>query len=381
MKILALEPYYGGSHRAFIEGWSAVSNHEWTVLQLPAYKWKWRMRHAAVTFADEVKKHIEFGEKWDIVFCSDMLNLAEFLGLAPQSINALPTVAYFHENQLTYPARFEDERDYQFVMTNITTALAADEVWFNSNFHKNSFLQALNSFLKKMPDYRLTDNVEKIRAKAIICPQGINPMPHRCDKRIKGPLRILWSARWEHDKNPEGFFEALKVLKKRNIEFRISVIGQSFRDTPKVFTWAKKFFHDQIDHWGFQETRAEYEKCLTEADLIVSTAVHEFFGISAVEAIAAGAYPMLPKRLAYPEILELDNDSSAEDFFYDGTTAALTDKLEMLANRLRADLLWQQDSNRAAKTVEKFYWNKLGSKLDKQLEAVKEQSEKMGSKK
>ena len=54
MRILALEPYYGGSHRAFLDGWVAHSRHEWTVLELPAYKWKWRMRHAAITLADRV---------------------------------------------------------------------------------------------------------------------------------------------------------------------------------------------------------------------------------------------------------------------------------------------------------------------------------------
>ena len=51
MRILALEPYYGGSHQAFLDGWSKRSCHTWTVLTLPAAKWKWRTRHAAITFA------------------------------------------------------------------------------------------------------------------------------------------------------------------------------------------------------------------------------------------------------------------------------------------------------------------------------------------
>ena len=51
MRILALEPYYGGSHQAFLDGWIAHSQHEWTVVSLPAYHWKWRMRHAAITMA------------------------------------------------------------------------------------------------------------------------------------------------------------------------------------------------------------------------------------------------------------------------------------------------------------------------------------------
>ena len=370
MNILALEPYYGGSHKAFIKGWSAISRHRWTVLKLPPYKWKWRMRHAAITFADQAKQLCDAGEKWDIILCSDMLNLAEFTGLAPKEIQQLPKVAYFHENQLTYPARFESERDYQFVMTNITTAMAAEKVWFNSAFHRDSFLQAIPVFLGKMPDYQLPDAAERIRAKSAICPQGIAKIKNRDPKRTPGPLRILWAARWEHDKGPEDFFEALKILKNNSIDFRLSVTGQSFRDKPAVFEWAKKYFHKEIDRWGYQKTRTQYEQALTETDIVVSTAAHEFFGISIVEAIAAGAYPVLPNRLAYPQILSLDQDSNRAEFFYDGSAAALADKLQQLAERVQRGGLWGQDENRAATLVEKFQWPKLAPELDERIEKI-----------
>ncbi|MBL7115787.1 MAG: DUF3524 domain-containing protein [Kiritimatiellae bacterium] len=55
MHILALEPYYGGSHKAFLDGWQAHSTHTWHTLSLPDSMWRWRMRHAAVTFAREAK--------------------------------------------------------------------------------------------------------------------------------------------------------------------------------------------------------------------------------------------------------------------------------------------------------------------------------------
>ena len=58
MKILGLEGYYGGSHKAFIDGWMGVSGHDWTLLTLAGYKWKWRMRHGAVTFADDVCERV-----------------------------------------------------------------------------------------------------------------------------------------------------------------------------------------------------------------------------------------------------------------------------------------------------------------------------------
>jgi len=96
------------------------------MLTLPPHKWKWRMRHGAITLADRANQHAAAGETWDALFCSDMLNLAEFVGLADESVGRLPSVAYFHENQLTYPVRHEDERDYHFVLTNLTTAMAAE---------------------------------------------------------------------------------------------------------------------------------------------------------------------------------------------------------------------------------------------------------------
>lgn len=58
------------------------------------------MRHAAVFFAERVADRAGRGERWDCLFCSDMLNLAEFFGLCPESVARLPAIAYFHENQL-----------------------------------------------------------------------------------------------------------------------------------------------------------------------------------------------------------------------------------------------------------------------------------------
>jgi glycosyltransferase involved in cell wall biosynthesis len=368
MNILALEPYYGGSHQAFIDGLSKVSKHNWTVLTLPAHKWKWRMRHSAITFATRTVELMEKQQSWDLLFCSDMLNLAEFVGLAPAGVAELPKVIYFHENQLTYPIRVEDERDYQLAMTNLTSALAADAVWFNSQFHQDSFLEALGKFLKSMPDYQPLEAVVKIRAKSSVCPPGISDFPTRRERK-PGPMRILWAARWEHDKNPEDFFKALEILKTKNISFKISVIGQSFQDRPEVFDWAYSKFQDYIDYWGYQQTREDYERALCEADVVVSTANHEFFGISIVEAVAAGAYPLVPNRLSYPEIFGLGRINGVEQFFYDGTVRDLADKLSRLAARIEKDAIWPATTGPATLT-EDLRWKNLVSRYDEAIEEI-----------
>ena len=369
MNILVLEPYYGGSHKAFIDSLSKVSENTWTILTLPAHKWKWRMRHSAITFARLAAEQIKKGQAPDMVFCSDMLNLAEFTALAPVEISALPKVIYFHENQLTYPVRVEDERDYQFAMTNLTSALAADAVWFNSQFHLNSFLEALVKFLKSMPDFQPLEVTEIIRAKSSVHPPGIadlTPLP----ERKPGPLRILWAARWEHDKNPELFFEAIEILKTNEVQFKLSVIGQSFRDRPDVFSKANHRFAEHIDHWGYQKTRHDYEHALQQSDVIVSTANHEFFGISVIEAIAAGAYPLVPNRLSYPEILGLAQIENAEQFFYDSSTGDLAHKLTRLAARLDKGRLFPATINPAILT-DRFKWKNLALPYDRALEQIR----------
>lgn len=368
MNILALESYYGGSHKAFIDGLSQLSKHNWTILTLPAHKWKWRMRHSAITFAQQAAELLTKGKSHDLVFCSDMLNLAEFIALAPVEISRLPKVMYFHENQLTYPVRFEDERDYQFAMTNLTSALTADAVWFNSRFHMNSFLEALVKFLKSMPDFQPLEAPDIIRAKSSIYYPGIADLK-KSSERKPGPLRILWAARWEHDKNPELFFEALEIIKKSGVKFSLNVIGQSFRDCPDIFAKAHEFFSNHIDHWGYQKARADYEHVLTQADVVVSTANHEFFGISMVEAIAAGAYPLVPDSLSYPEIIGLDRIEKTEQFFYDGSSHDLADKLSTLAAQINEGELFSGLIKPVTMT-DRFKWHNLAPAYDEALDKI-----------
>jgi len=360
MRILALEPYYGGSHRQFLDAWSSHSRHEFTILGLPAHKWKWRMRHASVTLADQVAELTAAGGRWDAVFCGDMLNLPEFLGLAPRPVRSLPSVAYFHENQLTYPDERKEPRDIHFALSNMTTALAG-ETWFNSAFHRDSFLGALEALLADMPDYQLPDVVERIRSASRVMHPGVDRFQPR-GPRPGGPMRILWAARWEHDKDPETFFDAIGRLEAGGAEFRLSVIGPQFGRIPPVFQTARGRLAHRIDRWGYQETLDEYRAALREADVFVSTARHEFFGISAVEAAAAGAMPVLPERLAYPEVFQLGKFPGAEALFYSGGAGGLARRLAELAD----GGFWPG----AAEIVKPLAWPVVAAAMDDAIDAL-----------
>jgi len=65
---------------------------------------------------------------------------------------------------------------------------------------------------------------------------------------------------------------------------------------------ARAWLGGRVIHWGTATDRAHYEALLETADIAISTAKHEFFGISMLEATHWGAFPLVPQRLSYPEI-------------------------------------------------------------------------------
>jgi glycosyltransferase involved in cell wall biosynthesis len=295
-----------------------------------------------------------------------MLNLAEFKGLASKKFASIPCIAYFHENQLAYPTNYDKKKDRYFGWINITTALAADSVWFNSEYHKNVFIHEVKLKIKKAPDQRPKEIIDKILQKSHIVPQGVKQFPTRTHK-INGPLKILWAARWEFDKNPEGFFDAVRIAKNNGADFRISVLGGgNAKISSEVFAEAEKEFAEIIDNWGFLESQEDYEKVLMNSDIVVSTAHHEFFGISVAEAVSAGCFPIVPHELAYPEVLqENSNDIEKISFFFDGSSKHLAEKIIKLSKIHKSgNSIWEGDNQRGINKISRFYWTHINKTID-----------------
>jgi glycosyltransferase involved in cell wall biosynthesis len=300
-----------------------------------------------------------------------MLDLAAFRGLAPGAVSSLPRVAYFHENQLTYPDAQKSERDHHFAFTNITTALAASRTWFNSRFHQRDFLSAAASFLRRMPADVDTGLVDAIAARSEVRPPCVTGRPPRAARGGR-PAHVLWVGRWERDKRPDLFFAALdRVAQLQPKPFVISVIGGSPEGTTlPCFGEAAAAWRGRIRRWGYQPSRAEYESALAEADIVVSTAEHEFFGIAVLEAVEAGAFPLLPRRLAYPEILGGGEAPGRESWFYEDPAEELPRRLGALIDRCHDGSLWQGDPERARRESGRFHWEAHVPGWDAELERL-----------
>jgi glycosyltransferase involved in cell wall biosynthesis len=114
--------------------------------------------------------------------------------------------------------------------------------------------------------------------------------------------RIVWPHRWEHDKDPETFFAVIEGLAREGLDFEVAVAGQAFSETREQFEHAAGGLGDRLVHLGQPDSREDYARLLASSDIAVSTALNEFFGLAMIEAAYCGCFPLVPDRLAYPEI-------------------------------------------------------------------------------
>ena len=351
LRILVLEPYYGGSHKTFLDGLTQHLPYTFDLLTLPARKWKWRMRLGSPYFAEILHKT---KRQYDRILCSTFVDVATLRGLAPSWVNDVPILTYYHENQFAYPVQVDDERDFHFALTNVTTALASDKLAFNSAYNLETFLKGTAQLLQKTVDMKFPAWEKRIRDKTTILPPGIDslqPANSRGEDQAFANSRtpvILWNHRWEHDKNPEFFFRTLYELDQQGHSFGLIVLGQSFVRQPSIFEEAEKRLAQRIIHFGYAPTRQQYLRLLWRGDFVVSTAMHEFFGLAVIEAVRAGCRPLLPCRLSYPEIF-------AKQYLYED--GEFQNRLAGLLNTGK-----RLDATAAHALTQRFTWTSLAKR-------------------
>ncbi|XP_066201331.1 tRNA-queuosine alpha-mannosyltransferase isoform X4 [Saccopteryx leptura] len=322
MSILIIEAFYGGSHKQLVDLLQEELG-KCVLCTLPAKKWHWRARTAALYFSQS----IPISEHYRILFASSVLNLTELAALRPD-LGKLKKILYFHENQLVYPVKKCQERDFQYGYNQILSCLVADVVVFNSVFNMESFLTSIGKFMKLIPDHRPKDLESIIRPKCQVIyfpirfpdvSRLLNSLWHDGfgDLPVLPLLKTVGNSslypgdlfgdladalQGEHDKDPESFFKVLMQLKDLGLNFHVSVLGETFTDVPDIFSESKKALGSSVLHWGYLPSKDDYFHVLCTADVVISTAKHEFFGVAMLEAVYCGCYPLCPKDLVYPEI-------------------------------------------------------------------------------
>ncbi|MFB6257343.1 MAG: DUF3524 domain-containing protein [Flavobacteriales bacterium] len=367
LQILHVEPFYSGSHRGWAERIQAFSDHHIQTLSLEGKNWKWRMLGGAPILA---RRYVQEGHRPDLILASSMLDLPTFLGAIARSVGMPPPVLlYAHEDQFLYPvpderAVFKEQRK-NFGAVNWRSALIADRVLFNSDFHRQEALKAYRAFVERAPDHRDPELFEELPAKSGVIP----PMPdlRSLDEGDIGSdtsssrKSILWNHRWEAEKGPERFADLLTTLKDEGYDLELILAGPSGK-AENVRRYLQEKFPERIHRAELIPDRAEYLRCLDRADLLPVTSDQDFFGLSVVEAMYLRTVPILPDRLAYPEHL---SDELRHCLFQDQEEA-----LERLRSFLKKDPTPEKEE--ARRSVAPYDIRAWIESFDREIEAVAE---------
>lgn len=363
LRFLFLESFFGGSHGDFARGLADHSRHAIELVTMPDRFWKWRMRGAALYWA----ARIETPERYDGLIVSSLMSLAELKAL--WGGRCPPALVYFHENQLTYPAEPGERADLQPGFTNISTALAADRVVFNSQTHLSAFLAALPDFIRIMPDFRPKWVIPAIAGKCTVIHPGCH-FPHAAGPERPArddPPLIIWNHRWEHDKHPEAFFQALQRMQSQGIDFQVALLGEAYAQMPGVFQSASRQLGRRLVQYGRVASRDQYYQWLQRGSIVISTARQENFGISVVEAVYHGCLPLLPHRLSYPEILP---EVFHAEYLY-SSQAELENKLTDL---LTCDGHRQSHRRALSSAMRHYSWETMIERYDEELARLVKQA-------
>ena len=291
---------------------------DWQILTLPPRHFSWRVRGNPLYWSLHERELL--AADYDLLVATSMVDLATLRGLVPE-LATLPVILYFHENQFGYPQNQPQARSQNLLeaqMVSLYASLAADCMVFNSAYNQDTFLSGCDALLSKLPDKVPPGIVSTLRAKSRVIPV---PLKHSITTREKGaarwpaqqdqfpdrPLRILWVGRFEYDKGGDNLLLCLRALQRQGLNYELAVVGQQFRNSPAAFSDIAEEFGHCLVQFGYIESRDEYQDILAGADIVLSTAIHEFQGLAILEAVTAACLPAVPNRLVYPEILPAGN--------------------------------------------------------------------------
>ncbi len=300
---------------------------------------------------------------FDFLVVSDMLDLPVFLALTRPRFERVPVMAYFHENQFTYPRLRGTKFNSWFGQVNYLTALTADVVVFNSEFHRGDFLGALRTLAEQPNNWLVAETIDAIERKSMVLPVGVELgwiAELRRERPESQPRTILWNHRWEFDKAPEMFARVVCGLAEEGVPFRLAIAGEP-GDNPSEAMWrVRDALGERVVHFGFAESQEAYGRLLWSSDIVISTTRHEFFGVGMVEAMAAGCVPIAPRRYNYPVLVPGDLHERL-----------LFETEEELTHRLRALMTGPLPDRRVMMaSAARFGWERVGLQWAEALGAL-----------
>ncbi|MFU8847951.1 MAG: DUF3524 domain-containing protein [Opitutales bacterium] len=302
MRILLLSAYHSASHRYWCEGlMAAMPKVEWTLKTQPARHFSWRIRASGCIWglADDP----DFDRDYDLIIATSLTDVVNLKAHRP-ALRDTPLWLYFHENQFAHPLSDRQWESHQqgWQFQSMQNAFLADHISFNTTFNFDSFIAGARSLLKKFPEKLPGRPLDRIIERADVLPVPLTERFRAFYNEPKRAKRIIWNHRWEWDKQPKVFLDALIALHREGFDFELAMLGSGSGRAPYAFREEADILSDHLIHWG-EADEDRYAGFIRSADIGVSAALHDFQGLAMLELAQAGATVVVPRRVAYPEVL------------------------------------------------------------------------------
>ncbi|WP_301387444.1 tRNA-queuosine alpha-mannosyltransferase domain-containing protein [Thalassolituus sp. UBA2590] len=296
-----LSAYRSESHASWVNWLSNQQDRpvRLRIFELPGRYFRWRIRGNPLSWMVEFRDALQ-QEQPHHILATSMVDIATIKGLHPE-LAGIPVTLYFHENQFAYPVGDRQHSSIDPQMVQLYGALTSERCLFNSRFNLESMLEGVTELLRKLPDAIPDHVVDELRAKSSVLPVAVDTVNTDTIPAQPGTMpMILWNHRWEYDKRPDRFEAVLDTLANRGVDFQLALLGPRPEKVPGELSAIREKHAARIVADGMVP-RAEYETLLKRARVVISTADHEFQGLSMIEAVSAGAMPVVPDALCYRE--------------------------------------------------------------------------------
>lgn len=193
--------------------------------------------------------------------------------------------------------------------------------------------------------------------------EGVLPCPRRNVDRASPParLRVLSIGRIVEQKGWHCTADSLSALRRRGVDFTFSLIGRGPQE-PRVLELLRSAGLDsvlvRIPHVDHETALSMYGS----ADIFLSTALYETFGLTVLEAMSRGCIPV---TFEIPPLVELIDDAGITVPV--GDTEAIARAIASVATdpRRRASL-----AERSQRRAELFTWDAHADALVNLMEAL-----------
>jgi len=246
-----------------------------------------RLAAAAQWFAEQLTRH--WVGRLDLLFTSEAMNLADLVHLLPH-LAKKPSVVYFHDNQL--PVVPPAGRVYPNDLVNLSTGMAATELWFNSLYHLKSFAQRATALVEMHVELSSRNPMPDLIGKSRLMPPPLDLLPatpiQRSGGAVERQAHTIFVETREADM--ELLNAGLRILAEREGPFRLITVGP-LKDLSDQFPRVAITEFDDL---------AQVDGIL-RADVFLSVRRQANCDLHAIRAIRAGCFPVLPAAGVYRE--------------------------------------------------------------------------------